>query len=79
MPGKPVPALGWPGTKNSGTHQVWLPKAAQQIIAEMGNTGLVFAGPRGGAITGLAHGMQTGNAARSQKNPRLQNSEAIWT
>lgn len=25
MPGKPVVALGWPGTKNAQTHRVWLP------------------------------------------------------
>ena len=29
MPGEPVPALGWPGTKNGASHRVWLPKAAQ--------------------------------------------------
>ena len=29
MPGEPVPALGWPGTKNGESHRVWLPKAVQ--------------------------------------------------
>ena len=29
MPGEPVPALGWPGTKNGESHRVWLPKVAQ--------------------------------------------------
>ena len=27
MPGEPVPALGWPGTKNGASHRVWLPAA----------------------------------------------------
>ena len=27
MPGEPVPALGWPGTKNGESHRVWLPQA----------------------------------------------------
>jgi integrase len=40
LPGKP--ADGWPGTKNGQTHRVWLPEAAQAIIAELNDTGLVF-------------------------------------
>ncbi len=59
LPGKPVPALGWPGTKNAQTHRVWIPKAAQQIIANMENTGLIFARPRGGAIGSLANAMRS--------------------
>ena len=35
LPGAPVPALGWPGTKNGETHRVWLPAAAQTLLAEM--------------------------------------------
>ena len=35
MPGEPVPALGWPGTKNGESHRVWLPKAAQALLAEL--------------------------------------------
>ena len=35
MPGDPVPALGWPGTKNGESHRVWLPKPVQDIIAEL--------------------------------------------
>ena len=27
LPGEPVPALGWPGTKNGESHRIWLPKA----------------------------------------------------
>ena len=33
--GEPVPALGWPGTKNKTTHRIWLPKSAQALMAEM--------------------------------------------
>jgi integrase len=29
MPGEPMPALGWPGTKNAATHRVWLPADAR--------------------------------------------------
>jgi integrase len=57
MPGKPVPALGWPGTKNGADHRVWLPKAVQDILAELTNdgetTGFVFAGARGGPVSHL--------------------------
>ena len=37
MPGEPVPALGWPGTKNGESHRVWLPQAAQALLAELGD------------------------------------------
>jgi integrase len=43
MPGDPVPELNWPGTKNAQSHRVFLPAPAQQIIADMGTTGMVFA------------------------------------
>lgn len=52
MPGTPVPALGWPGTKNGATHRVWLPAAAAALIAELGD-GFVFAGARGRPISKL--------------------------
>jgi integrase len=42
MPGAPVPALGWPGTKNKRTHAIWLPRAAREIVGD-GETGRVFA------------------------------------
>jgi integrase len=61
LPGEPVPALGWPGTKNKQTHRVWLPAAAREIIAELGDEtdGFVFASRRGGgAITKLSAAMQ---------------------
>jgi hypothetical protein len=36
LPGLPDDELGWPGTKNGATHSVWLPAAAQKLIAELG-------------------------------------------
>ena len=36
MPGEPVPALRWPGTKNKQTHRVWLPAPARALLAELG-------------------------------------------
>jgi integrase len=53
LPGEPVPALDWPGTKNGQSHRIWLPKVVQDIIAELEPTGLVFAGPRGGVLHNL--------------------------
>ena len=35
MPGEPVAALNWPGTKNGQSHRVWLPPAAQAILDEI--------------------------------------------
>jgi integrase len=35
MPGRPDPALGWPGTKNGESHRVWLPAPAQQLLAAL--------------------------------------------
>jgi integrase len=60
LPGEPVPAFGWPGTKNGQTHRVWLPAAAREIIAELGDetTGFVFASSRGGAVGKLAAAMR---------------------
>ena len=52
MPGDPIPALHWPGTKNGDTHRVWLPAAAQALVTAMDATGLIFAGARGKAIDG---------------------------
>ena len=37
MPGKPVPEVGWPGTKNGESHRVWLPQAAVDLLAETGD------------------------------------------
>jgi integrase len=61
MPGEPVPALGWPGTKNGASHRVWLPKPVQAIIAELSDgatTGFVFAGERGRPIRKLDRAMR---------------------
>src|SRR5262249_51266000 len=60
MPGIPDPKLGWPGTKNAATHRVWLPTAAQEIIAELTDNetiGYVFNGRRH-AIDGLDEAMR---------------------
>jgi integrase len=57
MPGKPVPGLGWPGTKNARHHRVWLPHAAQELIAELADdddSGFVF----GKTVSGLEKAMR---------------------
>jgi integrase len=43
MPGAPVPALDWPGTKNGQGHRVWLPAPVQALIGD-GASGPVFSG-----------------------------------
>jgi integrase len=57
LPGKPMLEARWPGTKNGATHRVWLPVAAQTIIADWTDdgedTGFVFAAPGGGPVTNL--------------------------
>src|SRR5450631_1243282 len=53
MPGKPEPDLRWPGTKNAASHRVWLSKPVLEIIERMEATGLIFSGPRGGAVGNL--------------------------
>jgi integrase len=61
MPGAPCPDVGWPGTKNAQTHRVWLPQAAQAIIAGLCNgesTDFVFNGGRRGAISELDGAMR---------------------
>jgi integrase len=58
MPGEPVPTLGWPGLKNKQSHRVWLPKPVQELIAELGDSGFVFAGPRGRPVHGLDAAMR---------------------
>ena len=53
MPGEPVPALGWPGTKNGESHRIWLPAPVQELLAELSDgkaAGFVFAGERGKPI-----------------------------
>jgi integrase len=58
MPGDPIAKLNWPGTKNAQSHRIWLPKAAQQIIEEIGTSGMIFAGARGMAVNGLDKDMR---------------------
>jgi integrase len=35
MPGEPVPALGWPGTKNARSHRVWLSPPVQELLPDL--------------------------------------------
>jgi integrase len=61
MPGDPVAALSWPGTKNAESHRVWLSEPVLNILAEIDDdatTGFVFAGAHGGPITALPVAMQ---------------------
>jgi integrase len=62
MPGEPVPALGWPGTKNGASHRVWLPAPVQALIAELSDddktTGFVFAGTRSNPVGRLDAAMR---------------------
>jgi integrase len=61
MPGQPVPALGWPGTKNGAGHRIWLPQAARALIEELGDgatDGFVFAGTRGRPVSDLDTAMR---------------------
>jgi integrase len=50
MPGKPDPAVNWPGTKNGASHRIRLPTAAQTLLVEQDANGFVFEGARGKAI-----------------------------
>jgi len=59
MPGEPTG--GWPGTKNSETHRVWLPQMVQEIIAELNDgqsSGFVFTHDGRRAITGIDDAMR---------------------
>ena len=62
MPGEPVQTLGWPGTKNAQGHRVWLSAPVQALMRISSRTkhvcGFVFAGPRGGPVTGLDGAMR---------------------
>ena len=51
LPGKPVPELGWPGTKkkNKQTHRVWLPKPVRSLIDSDEAGGFVFGSHRFGS------------------------------
>jgi integrase len=56
MPGKPLPALGWPGTKNAASHRVWLPKPAQTLLEQLSSDGFVLSRGRGRPM-GPLHGV----------------------
>ena len=58
MPGEPVPELDWPGTKNGVTHRIWLPAAAQALIAQLDGDGFVFANSRSSAVDKLDEAMR---------------------
>jgi integrase len=45
LPGEPIEALGWPGTKNGATHRLWIPEPAQKLIATNDGEGFVLPGP----------------------------------
>jgi integrase len=60
MPGGPVVALGWPGTKNAQTHRVWLPRKAQALLAELKQSeGFRLADRRGRPVNHLDAVMRT--------------------
>jgi integrase len=62
LPGEPIAAQGWPGTKNAQAHRVWLSAPVQAILAETGDTagtGFVFTGSRGNAVGKLDTAMRT--------------------
>lgn len=61
MPGAPVAALGWPGTKNGQTHRVWLPQPVRELLAELDDgqtTGFVFTTERGKVLSKLDPAMR---------------------
>jgi integrase len=58
MPGEPDEKTKWPGTKNAQSHRVWLSEPVRAIIAELDDAGFVFAGQRGGPISGLDNSMR---------------------
>jgi integrase len=71
MPGKPVPALGWPGTKNASSNRVWLSSLARDLIAEVGDgdSGFVFASDRGNAVGELDEPMRAISAEMRLEPP----------
>jgi integrase len=62
LPGAPVAAQGWPGTKNGQTHRVWLPAPVQALLAELDDEspapGFVFSNVRGKALSSLDGAMR---------------------
>ena len=60
MPGKPVPELGWPGTKNGASHRVWLPTPVWEVFAELDDGAAI-----GFVFPGLANSKQLAAAMRA--------------
>jgi integrase len=59
MPGSPVPELKWPGTKNGGSHRLFLTEQALELMGSSDNgTGFVFANERDNAVDGLEGAMR---------------------
>jgi integrase len=62
MPGEPIAALGWPGTKNKQAHRVWLPAPAREIIHGLTQddeaSGFVLVGARGRRVANLDGAMR---------------------
>jgi integrase len=56
MPGAPTDA--WPGTKNGESHRLWIPGPALALVGNDREPGYVFAGLRGGPVTGLDGAMR---------------------
>jgi integrase len=52
LPGKPVPELGWPGTKNGQSHRVWLSRPVQELIGDPHGEGFVLEASKGQALNG---------------------------
>jgi integrase len=55
LPGAPTEV--WPGTKNGESHRVWIAAPALPLIGNAAS-GFVFAGERGGPVTGLDGAMR---------------------
>jgi integrase len=52
MPGKPIPALDWKGTKNGDSNSIWLPRPVMELIGD-GATGFAFSNENGGPVSRL--------------------------
>jgi integrase len=71
MPGKPVPELKWPGTKNGSSHRVYLSAKVRELMAQASDdeAGFVFANECGNAVGGLDLAMQRISAAKRLEPP----------
>ena len=88
LPGDPVPALGWPGTKNKTTHRIWLPEFSSGSDGRDGwgwvcvcQLARHCSGQAGQRHAGNLHQARhrEGNAARLEAHPRHQDHWAgLW-